>query len=444
MSNTKRPAVKVRTGQIAILSSHTPSRWSSCKVITPNLQKAYGLAFPKANLFNFYNEMTKEDVLSLAEKIKASQPSAIVLLDHLPHPYVLYAFFGFLNFFKKPKRHFFHLYGDFTLFPNQWKQVGLRIKNLNATFICPSPRQQKMIQGFTRNLKKSVAVCPFPVDSEKFYYDQMVRKIERANLAKTLKLGQDDFLIIYTGRLSQQKNILALIKLLEAYMATNRRIQFCYAGLIDDMGEPYFGRPGKVGSFAKAMETVLGEISPDVKSRIRYLGNLDSAELLKYYNAADLFISLSTHHDEDYGMSPLEALFCGCPVLLSNWGGYAGFDLRDGSTALCRVNIRKNKLSINKKEFSKALTVALNRKENSQTRLKRSKLFQKTFSIEAVAKKILSIHRSPPVAFRGFNKLFDSYVEKYLNYRKGEVLYPKGPSTHGLYFSIYRHYLGLR
>jgi glycosyltransferase involved in cell wall biosynthesis len=67
-----------------------------------------------------------------------------------------------------------------------------------------------------------------------------------------------------------------------------------------------------------------------------YPGQVKQAELPKYYRAADLYLSAS--HSDGTSISMLEALACGCPVLLSDipgnleWikPGEQGWLFRDG------------------------------------------------------------------------------------------------------------------
>ena len=48
---------------------------------------------------------------------------------------------------------------------------------------------------------------------------------------------------------------------------------------------------------------------------IEWLGRIDDAELIRRYRAADAFVFPSLY--EGFGLPPLEAMACGCPVLLS-------------------------------------------------------------------------------------------------------------------------------
>jgi glycosyltransferase involved in cell wall biosynthesis len=58
------------------------------------------------------------------------------------------------------------------------------------------------------------------------------------------------------------------------------------------------------------------EVLKKTKSDVFYLGYLPNTELGKLYNLATLFIYPSIY--EGFGLPPLEAMACGCPVVVSN------------------------------------------------------------------------------------------------------------------------------
>ncbi|HEY0444267.1 MAG TPA: glycosyltransferase [Candidatus Limnocylindrales bacterium] len=66
-----------------------------------------------------------------------------------------------------------------------------------------------------------------------------------------------------------------------------------------------------------------------VADRVVFVGRRDRHELAAYYNAADIFVSTPWY--EPFGITPLEAMACGIPVLGSNVGGIK-FSVRDGET----------------------------------------------------------------------------------------------------------------
>jgi glycosyltransferase involved in cell wall biosynthesis/phosphoheptose isomerase len=66
-----------------------------------------------------------------------------------------------------------------------------------------------------------------------------------------------------------------------------------------------------------------------VEDRVMFVGRRDRDEIAAYYNAADVFVSTPWY--EPFGITPLEAMACGTPVIGANVGGIK-FTVRDGET----------------------------------------------------------------------------------------------------------------
>jgi len=63
-----------------------------------------------------------------------------------------------------------------------------------------------------------------------------------------------------------------------------------------------------------------GPLKIEPQKNIEVLGQVKDEELVKLYSQAKGFLALS--RDEDFGITPLEAMSCGCPVIAFNGGGY--------------------------------------------------------------------------------------------------------------------------
>ena len=129
------------------------------------------------------------------------------------------------------------------------------------------------------------------------------------------------------------------------------------AGSFDDLGEPFLSKNYRTGEFFYCYNNLLRSIPNEFKKKIIYLGFLSQEELRCVYNSCDYYMNLSVHNDEDYGMSPAEALCCGLPCILTDWGGYTSF-FRSGHEDFCRlipVKINHEKKSYNKKVFIKTM-----------------------------------------------------------------------------------------
>lgn len=106
--------------------------------------------------------------------------------------------------------------------------------------------------------------------------------------------------ILYVGTLERRKNISTLIKAFYKLKKNSVKHKLVIAG-------------GKGWKYNEIFETIdkLG-----LKNDVIFTGYVPDEDLVKLYNAADLFVYPSLY--EGFGLPPLEAMACGCPVITSN------------------------------------------------------------------------------------------------------------------------------
>lgn len=421
--------------KIAVVTSQLPSVWGSCRVITPNLATAYRAAFgPRLEFFDLNPRSPASDVWNLSRRIYDTRPERIVFLDHAPHPIQLLLALRERYGKKSLPPLYFHVYGDFTLYLESWSKLMGIFSSSPPTYICASAAQAKLVGSLLQNPGPSaVQICPFPVDRRLYKFDPDLRIRTREKLG----LGRDTFALIYTGRLSLQKNTKLLFEW-AGDLLSREKIDFkiFVAGAFDDLGAPLFGIREESGDSFQSWNTSLAAMPAKTRERIQFLGHFEPEELAGLYNAGDLYASLSLHHDEDFGMSPAEALCCGTRSTLTGWGGFRSFGICPESCSLVPVKIWNYGLLIDTGAFEKNL-LAVTSPETDAKKKTRSDLYLKSFSIEAATEKLIKIHKEKRSRFSGYS----ARMARLLRVKEKGVQYPFGPAKDTIYEEIYESYI---
>lgn len=142
----------------------------------------------------------------------------------------------------------------------------------------------------------SLGIDPERVKQFTYWIDLEQFQPMRSNNFKAQVHLQNQFVVMFVGRLIEEKGIRVLIKTIKKLKG---RITLVIAG----------DGPLK--------DEVVKEVQNN--EHIRYLGKLNGEELSFYYNLADLLVVPSIH-DEGFGRVIIEALACSLPVLGSDRG----------------------------------------------------------------------------------------------------------------------------
>jgi glycosyltransferase involved in cell wall biosynthesis len=140
------------------------------------------------------------------------------------------------------------------------------------------------------------------VDPEQFRIDPEGREAERR------RLGVPGKVVLYLGRICQQKGTDTLLAAHERVRAARPDVELVLAGPVDqfDAGQD----SSRTGPWEERMAT----------AGAQYLGRVPDERLRGLYNAADVFV-MPTATLEMFGMAAVEAQACGTPVVASDHGG---------------------------------------------------------------------------------------------------------------------------
>jgi D-inositol-3-phosphate glycosyltransferase len=160
-------------------------------------------------------------------------------------------------------------------------------------------------------------VVPLGVHKERFA-SLADRPEARAKVRAELGLADEDVLVLWVGRLSFFEKAFPQPMFQAVQRAAGLsgvKLHFAMAGWF----------PGKAdrGRYEEAARIH----APDVP--VHFLDGNDRTLLGELWAGADVFISLVDNIQETFGITPLEAMAAGLPVVVSDWDGYR-FTVRDG------------------------------------------------------------------------------------------------------------------
>lgn len=186
------------------------------------------------------------------------------------------------------------------------KTAVLNVLQANADFL-----QQRL--GASRTVLPMLPVIPLGVHAADFAFSSA----DRATARKKVGLPEDTVAILFVGRLiahAKANPIPLYLALEQAATQTGRSIALIEYGR--------FPNKSIEASFQEAALT----LCPSVR-RIVVDGASEGPD--HAWAAADIFTSLSDNIQEAFGITPVEAMASGLPVVVSDWDGYRE-TVRDG------------------------------------------------------------------------------------------------------------------
>jgi len=168
-------------------------------------------------------------------------------------------------------------------------------------------------------------LLPFGVDTAAF---RPPDPRAREELRRELGVKREEVLFLSVGRITAEKNVQSVLKLFADVVERHPRAKLAVAGPFSDF--PF--REFRTGPYElRPLFDQLLAASPALRVRTRLLGEVQAPNLPSLYGAADAFINLTRHHDENFGYTQVEAMACGLPVVGTDWGGLKD-TIRHGET----------------------------------------------------------------------------------------------------------------
>jgi len=162
--------------------------------------------------------------------------------------------------------------------------------------------------------RPQLPVIPLGVHCADFAFTEA----DRAAARLRLELAQDEVAALFAGRLTfnaKAHPFQMYAGLEQAARATGRKLVLIHAGRFPN------------AAIGELFKSAVAQWCPSV--RVLFVDGGDFALYAAAWRAADIFVSLSDNIQETFGITPLEAMACGLPVLVSDWDGYKD-TVRDG------------------------------------------------------------------------------------------------------------------
>ncbi|PJI09538.1 MULTISPECIES: glycosyltransferase family 4 protein [Clostridium] len=171
------------------------------------------------------------------------------------------------------------------------KLTGALLNTFEAV-IAPTEKVKLKLESY--NVSTNIKVIPTGIDMTKF--NRQLPKSEKEKLLSKYGLCSNDIVMLYVGRIAEEKNIEEVLKLYRKSLKYVSNIKLLIVG-----GGPFLGR----------LKTLVKE--SNIKEYVKFTGMIESEEIYKYYKLGDIFVTAS--QSETQGITYIEALASGLPTI---------------------------------------------------------------------------------------------------------------------------------
>lgn len=214
---------------------------------------------------------------------------------------------SFLLNFHKPEKIVTWCWDVCPIFMSYHSTMGKIFMKINYTgmkksdaIVTGSENTKKDIIKYLKYDEKRIYVVPAGVD-RKIFRTLKKRISVRKGIRERFGIGNEEKLFLYVGSEQPRKNLPVLLKALAELKKNGIKFRLIKIG-------PFSGNEH---SRLIVLEEKLG-----LKKMITDIGSIPRERLSEFYNSADLFLFPSYY--EGFGLPPLEAMACGCPVVTTN------------------------------------------------------------------------------------------------------------------------------
>ena len=220
---------------------------------------------------------------------------------------------------------------------------------------------------------RNVHIVPTGIEVERFYREQF-KESEIDELRKQLKLSKDDFVILFVGRLGEEKNVNLLI---EAQASLIKDHKNCKLVIVGD------------GPDREKFEKLVRKLR--IRENVIFTGKVPWTEVPKYYMLANLFATASK--TETQGLTVIEAMAASIPVLA----------IDDDAFRSVVINDLNGFLFVNKRQYKKQVRYLMENADLLKSMSRQARITADSHSSKYFAEQVLDVYKTA---------LGDRYQEK--------------------------------
>ena len=210
---------------------------------------------------------------------------------------------------------------------------------------------------------KNIHIIPTGIEIEKFYKEN-INQNKLNKIKEKLNLKNEDFIILYVGRLGKEKNVDFLIENQEYFTKINKNIKLLIVGDGPDL-ETYKTKTKKLKQ----------------EKNIIFTGKVPYNDIQYYYNLGNIFVSAST--TETQGLTIIEAMSARLPVVC----------IDDESFRKTVVNDLNGYLFKNKKEYRNYIEELTKNKTKLKKLGEQAKISTIEYSSKYYAERVLDVYK---------------------------------------------------
>lgn len=236
------------------------------------------------------------------------------------------------------------------------KHLGIKILESASKIILISyAYKKKLLKYIPKKLKQSIIdkIEVIPNGIDEFWLENSTKEFKTLTSKKEINL-------LYVGKINKNKNLLLPINVCKKFIKNGFKIRYTFIGETLD-------------------KKVLRKITKE--SFCKYIPFIEKQQLIDYYRKNDIFIMLSKN--ETFGLSYIEALSQGTPILYTKGQGVDGFF--ENKSVGCSIQYG------NEKELENGLKYII---DNYEKLSKNALDICRLFSWKNICKKYIEIYKS--------------------------------------------------